>query len=124
MEIINNKERVKLCAALLANNIKHIQQDLHIEQGLTYPGRLGNMIIYMVLPRYHKGEIDNYAVAASSALERLTLLKIMAEQSAFLVEQIRGGDPEFSVWVENLLFKFLKIIAPAWLQDGYMQQIH
>lgn len=108
-------EKLKISASLLANNVEFIMNELNIKRGLTYTGRLGNMILYMVLPRYHGNQCEPHLITVSSDLEKALLIRVMAEQSTFIVEIIRQKDPEFSKWVEGLLFKFLKKSADEWL---------
>jgi len=128
MKITNENfktEKLKTSASLLSNNIEFIMNDLNIKQGLTPSGRLGNMIIYMVLPRYHRhqrGEGEQL-ITINSNLEKIALLKVMAKQSSFLVEDIGKRDPEFSKWVGNLLSKFLKLITTEWLMVSHHQMI-
>lgn len=125
-EIIDNSknDKVKNCAALLSNNIEQVMNEMCITQGMTSLGRSGNMILYMILPRYHHNEkVTSQPVVTASALDKICLLKIMAEQSNFIIENIRERDHRFADWVEGAIFSFLRRLANEWLINNNAKQI-
>ncbi|QGY29048.1 hypothetical protein [Pantoea cypripedii] len=119
-ELNSSIDNVALCAAYLSKNIEFIANDIEPKKKTVF-SQSANSIMFIILPRYHRGLKVDCVIETGTALAELALLKLMHVQSQELVSYIGKKDRNFADWVNGCLMDFIAKAARKYQERNSSQ---
>ena len=113
-------DNIALVAAYLSKNIEFVADDIEPKKKTTF-SQSANSIMFMILPRYHRGLSVDCVVETGTVLAELALLKLMQMQSQELVSYIGKKDRMFADWVNGCLMEFIAKAARKYQERSLNQ---